>query len=47
MDSGWFEVVYEDPECTVLHIRDQKVEPPPDTGDEGTVDESDDDEPEP
>jgi len=27
--SGWFEIVYEDKECTVLHIRDQKVEPPP------------------
>jgi hypothetical protein len=25
--SGWFEVVYEDKDCTVLHIRDQKVEP--------------------
>lgn len=41
--SGWFEIVYEDTECTVMHIRDQKVEPPPgdeeetpanDTGDE-------------
>jgi hypothetical protein len=28
--SGWFEIVYEDKECTVLHIRDQKVEPEPD-----------------
>lgn len=28
--SGWFEVVYEDKDCTVLHIRDQKVEPEPD-----------------
>jgi hypothetical protein len=37
--SGWFEVVYEDRDCTVLHIRDQKVEPPPDdseTNDDGT-----------
>jgi hypothetical protein len=25
--SGWFEIVYEDKECTILHIRDQKVEP--------------------
>jgi len=25
--SGWFEVVYEDKDCTVLHIRDQKVKP--------------------
>jgi len=27
--SGWFEIVYEDQDCTVLHIRDQKVEPEP------------------
>jgi len=27
--SGWFETVYEDRDCTVLHIRDQKVEPEP------------------
>ena len=25
--SGWFEIVYEDKECTILHIRDEKVEP--------------------
>ncbi|MEP6706668.1 MAG: hypothetical protein ABJC05_04075 [Pyrinomonadaceae bacterium] len=31
MDSGWFDRVYEDDDCTVLHIRDQKGEPPPDT----------------
>jgi hypothetical protein len=23
--SGWFEIVYEDRDCTILHIRDQKV----------------------
>jgi hypothetical protein len=28
--SGWFEIVYEDRDCTVFHIRDQKVEPEPD-----------------
>jgi hypothetical protein len=28
--SGWFDRVYEDPDCSVLHIRDQKSEPPPD-----------------
>ncbi|HSS19078.1 MAG TPA: hypothetical protein VLL54_03325 [Pyrinomonadaceae bacterium] len=28
-ESGWFEIIYEDTECTILHIRDQKVEPPP------------------
>ena len=29
MDSGWFDKVYEDEDCTVLHIRDQKGQPPP------------------
>jgi hypothetical protein len=29
LDSGWFETVYEDDDCTVLHIRDQKGAPPP------------------
>jgi hypothetical protein len=27
--SGWFEIVYEDRDCTILHIRDQKVAPEP------------------
>jgi len=27
--SGWFDRVYEDKDCSVLHIRDQKSEPPP------------------
>jgi hypothetical protein len=31
--SGWFEIVYEDSQCTVLHIRDQKAEPQPDDSD--------------
>ncbi|MFN2455743.1 MAG: hypothetical protein ABR577_16150 [Pyrinomonadaceae bacterium] len=40
-DSGWFEKVYEDDECTILHIRDQKGAPlPDDEGDQG--DDSDD-----
>jgi hypothetical protein len=30
IESGWFEVVYEDSECTVLKIRDLKGEPPAD-----------------
>jgi hypothetical protein len=42
MDSGWFEVVYEDKDCTVLHIRDQKVEPPADKNDENNSDNGDD-----
>ena len=29
MRSGWFDRVYEDGDCSVLHIRDQKSEPPP------------------
>lgn len=28
LNSGWFDKVYEDSDCTVLHIRDQKGEPP-------------------
>jgi hypothetical protein len=46
MQSGWFEVAYEDDECTVLHILDQKKPPAPDeennvddTGDEGDEEE--------
>ena len=27
--SGWFDRVYEDSDCSVLHIRDQKSQPPP------------------
>ena len=27
-ESGWFEVVYEDAQCMILHVRDQKLEPP-------------------
>jgi len=30
IDSGWFDIVYEDAECTILRIRDEKSEPPPD-----------------
>jgi hypothetical protein len=33
--SGWFDTVYEDKDCTILHIRDQKAEPQPEeSGDE-------------
>jgi hypothetical protein len=28
-ESGWFDIVYEDRDCTILHIRDQKIEPEP------------------
>jgi hypothetical protein len=29
IDSGWCEKVYDDDDCTILYIRDQKGEPPP------------------
>jgi hypothetical protein len=41
--SGWFDRVYEDGDCSVLHIRDQKSTPPPeekhddDKGDDDTA----------
>ncbi|MBD0372096.1 MAG: hypothetical protein ICV60_14745 [Pyrinomonadaceae bacterium] len=37
LQSGWFEKVYEDEDCTILKIRDEKGEPPA----EATEDESD------
>jgi hypothetical protein len=38
--SGWFEIIYEDRDCTVLHIRDQKfVEPEPDETESTNADE--------
>lgn len=30
LKSGWFERVYHDDDCTILHLRDTKGEPPPD-----------------
>jgi hypothetical protein len=33
IESGWFDIVYEDTECTILHIRDQRGEPPPEEPD--------------
>jgi hypothetical protein len=32
--SGWFDKVYEDKDCVVLHIRDQKGEPPPESAED-------------
>ncbi len=29
-ESGWFDIVYEDSDCTIFHIRDQKQEAEPD-----------------
>lgn len=43
IDSGWFEVVYEDKDCTVLHILDQKKETPPDHTEPDTSDDPDND----
>ena len=31
LKSGWFDRVYEDKDCSVLQIRDEKGEPPPET----------------
>ena len=44
LDSGWFEVVYEDEDCTILHIRDEKVEQPPDKNDENNINDTGDEE---
>jgi hypothetical protein len=30
LQSGWFERPYEDADCSILRLRDQKAEPPPD-----------------
>lgn len=46
MESGWFEIVYEDAECSVLHILDQKqAEPPVEKNDETPDDTGDEEEP--
>ncbi|HEV2880742.1 MAG TPA: hypothetical protein VGX24_05485 [Pyrinomonadaceae bacterium] len=37
MDSGWFDEVYADKDCTVLYIRDQKGTPPPVEPDDDTA----------
>jgi hypothetical protein len=29
IESGWFEIVYEDKDCTILHILEHKGQPPP------------------
>jgi hypothetical protein len=31
MESGWFDRVYEDEDCTILFVRDQKGAPPAET----------------
>ena len=42
--SGWFDIVYEDRDCTILHIRDQKAEP---EADDSETDDTPGDEPHP
>ena len=37
MASGWFDIVYEDTDCTILRIRDEKGESPLDEGEPGDV----------
>jgi hypothetical protein len=46
LQSGWFDKVYEDEDCAVLRIRDQKGEPPPEAAeDEADAPEGGTDEP--
>jgi hypothetical protein len=42
--SGWFDIVYEDSDCTIMHIRDEKAEPPPEDSesDQGSDEEPND-----
>jgi hypothetical protein len=42
LDSGWFDVSYEDGDCAVLHIRDRKGEPVPDNAAPGDDNDNDD-----
>ena len=41
--SGWFDRVYEDSDCSVLHLREQKSEPPPEDKHDNDKDGSDND----
>jgi hypothetical protein len=41
LDSGWFDEVYSDDKCTVLHIREEKGEPPPDNKNSNDGDDTD------
>ncbi|MBA3515464.1 MAG: hypothetical protein H0T77_13955 [Pyrinomonadaceae bacterium] len=43
IESGWFDIVYEDTDCTILRIRDQKGAPPPELPESGVI--NDDQEP--
>jgi hypothetical protein len=37
MESGWFDIVYEDIDCMILRIRDQKGETPSGEGEPGDI----------
>lgn len=41
IESGWFDIVYEDTECTILRIREEKGEPPPELPESGVIDDGD------
>ncbi|MFL6336199.1 MAG: hypothetical protein ACJ754_23085 [Pyrinomonadaceae bacterium] len=46
LDSGWFDEVYVDDDCSILRVREQKGEPPPDNVPPGDADdETDEDTP--
>ena len=45
IESGWFEKVYDDDDCTVLKIRETKGEPPADDGEIPPPEEGESDEP--
>ena len=38
--SGWFDKVYEDKDCVILRIRDQKGDPPPEAAEDNAPDDS-------
>jgi hypothetical protein len=40
MASGWFDKAYEDDDCVILHIRDQKGEPPPESAEDNAPDDA-------
>jgi hypothetical protein len=40
IESGWFDIVYEDQECTILHIKDVKGQPPPENPEPSPEDQS-------
>jgi hypothetical protein len=41
MNSGWFDKVYSDGQCTILHLRDQKKEPTQEDKDDSDTDSGD------